>query len=101
MLLGWSQGVSQAPPGVESTRKSCQNGDKCHGKVVFLEVQLKAKCYRMRFLRLARLGGKAYGGCLPDASQMSSVPPLLLVGSQMASPQEQKQKHVELLDVRF
>ena len=43
---------------------------KCNEKAVFFEVQLKAKCYRIVFLRLARLGGKTYGGCLPDASQM-------------------------------
>ena len=28
----------------------------------------------MRFLRLARLGGKTYGGCLPDASQFPPSP---------------------------
>ena len=39
-------------------------------KVVFFEAQLKAKCYRMLFLRLARLGGKTYGGSplLPEGS---------------------------------
>ena len=52
-------------------------------KVVFFEVQLKAKCYRMFLLRLARLGGKTYGGCLPDASQM---PPRCLPDASQMPP---------------
>ena len=82
MLPGWSQGVSQAPPRVKSTRKRCQNGDQFNEKVMFFEVQLKAKCYRMLSLRLARLGGKTYGGCLPDVSQMP--PRCFLDASQMS-----------------
>ena len=50
---------------------------KCHENVVFFEVQLKAKCYRILCLRLARLGGKPTVDvsqmpprCVPDASEM-------------------------------
>ena len=69
-----SQGAPKASPrhfpGSNLREKGPQMETKCDEKVVFFEVQLKAKCYRMRFLRLARLGGKTYGGCLLDASQM-------------------------------
>ena len=75
----WRQRCSQGAPkgspryllGSNLREKGAKMETKCNEKVVFFEVQLKAKCYRMRFLRLARLGGKTYGGCLPDASQMS------------------------------
>ena len=74
----WRQRCSQGGPkgsprhllGSNLREKGAKMETKCHEKVVFFEVQLKAKCYRMRFLRLARLGGKTYSGCLPDASQM-------------------------------
>ena len=76
----WRQRCSQGGPkgsprhllGSNLREKGAKMETKCHEKVVFFEVQLKAKCYRMLFLRLARLGGKTYGGCLPDASQMPS-----------------------------
>ena len=32
VLPGWSQGLSQAPPRVESARKRCQNGDQMSWK---------------------------------------------------------------------
>ena len=100
----WRQRCSQGAPkgsprhllGSNLREKGAKMETKCHEKVVFFEVQLKAKCYRILFLRLARLGGKTYGGCLPDASQMSpKTPPsssLFPVGSKMASPQERNVK---------
>ena len=73
----WRQRCSQGGPkgsprhllGSNLREKGAKMETKCDEKVLFFEVQLKAKCYRILFLRLARLGGKTYGGCLPDASQ--------------------------------
>ena len=67
---GGPKGSPRHLPGSNLREKGAKMETKCHEKAVFCEFQLKAKCYRMLFLRLARLGGKTYGGCLPDASQM-------------------------------
>ena len=67
---GSPKGSPRHLPGSNLRDKATKIGVKCYAKAVFFEVQLKATCYRMLFLRLARLGGKTYGGCLPDVSQM-------------------------------
>ena len=62
----WRQRCSQGAPkgsprqllGSNLREKGAKMETKCHEKVVFFEVQLKAKCYRILFLRLAMLGGK-------------------------------------------
>ena len=82
----WRQRCSQgAPkgsprhlPGSKLWEKTTKIDAKCHEKGAFFEVQLKAKCYRILFLRLARLGGKTYGGCLPDASEMPDASQMTL-----------------------
>ena len=66
----WRQRCSQGAPkgsprhllGSNLREKDAKLETKCYEKVMFFEVQLKAKCYRILFLRLARLGGKTYGG---------------------------------------
>ena len=83
----WRQRCSQGAPkgsprhllGSNLGEKGAKMETKCHEKVVFFE----AKCYRILFLRLARLGGKTYGGCLPDVSQM---PPRCLPDSSQMPP---------------
>ena len=67
---GGPKGSPRHLPGSNLREKGGEMETKCHEKVVFFEVQLKGKCYRMHFLRLARSGGKTYGGCLLDDSQM-------------------------------
>ena len=69
---GGPKGSPRHLPGSNLREKDANMETKCHEEVVCFEVQPKAKCYRMLFLRLARLGGKTYGGCLPDASQIPS-----------------------------
>ena len=58
----WSQGGAKGSPrhllGSNLREKGAKMETKCDEKVGV-------------FLRLARLGGKTYGGCLPDAFQMS------------------------------
>ena len=71
---GGPKGSPRHLPGSNLWEKGAKMEAKCHEKAVFCEFQLKAKCYRMLFLRLARLGGKTYGGCLPDASQFPPSP---------------------------
>ena len=60
----WRQRCSQGAPkgsprhflGSNLREKGAKMETKCDEKVVFFDVQLKAKCYRILFLRLARLG---------------------------------------------
>ena len=72
MAPGRSQGVSQAPPTVKSTKKSAKMEATCHKNHVFSRLEWRPNVRTRVCFRLARLGGKTYGGCLPDASQMPS-----------------------------